>query len=508
MSVLVSEVVAGNGAIGARGPDSGIWAPPRRRLTVGLVLAVTLVAFEALAIATVMPVVARHLGDIRLYGWVFSAFMLASLVGIVAGGGLADRVPLTAPMVGGLAFFAAGLLIGGTATSMPVLVAGRAVQGVGAGVVPSMAYVAISRGYPPESRPRMFAVLSTAWVVPGLAGPAIATGITAAAGWRWVFLALLPLVVVAGGVALVGLRSLPTTGRRALAPGRARARAGSQAVAVTGVVLGAGGLLATLTAGDLIAVVPGVAVGGGVLVWCLRRLTPEGTLTVRRGLPATVASRGLITACFYAADAYVPYEVTTVRHSPTFLTGLVLTAATVTWTAGSWIQARTVQRVGPRRLIRLGEALVVLAIGAMVAVLLPGVPPPVAIPAWGLAGLGMGIAYAPLSLATLDRAGPGEEGAATSSLQLCDVLGTALGTGVAGALVAASVHGLHLGAPTGVALAFAVGAAVGLVAIVAGSRLPERLLAGGAGPADAPRPQGSAGADVGGPALSPRPAEA
>src|ERR1700760_3687038 len=93
----------------------GIWAPAQRPLTVGLVLAVTFVAFEALAVATILPVVGRHLGDLRLYGWVFSAFLLASLIGIVLAGTLADRVPLGRLMLAGLASFALGLVIGGGA---------------------------------------------------------------------------------------------------------------------------------------------------------------------------------------------------------------------------------------------------------------------------------------------------------------------------------------------------------------------------------------------------------
>src|SRR3984957_2086214 len=96
----------------------GIWAPGRRPLTVGLVLAVTFVAFEALAVATILPVVGRHLGDLRLYGWVFSAFLLASLIGIVVAGTLADRAPLGRPMLAGLALFTLGLVIGGSAPDM------------------------------------------------------------------------------------------------------------------------------------------------------------------------------------------------------------------------------------------------------------------------------------------------------------------------------------------------------------------------------------------------------
>src|ERR1700758_1523228 len=68
------------------GQGGGLMAPQRRALTVGLVLTITFVASEALAVVTVMPVVARDLGGLRLYGWVFSGFMLGSVVGIVAAG--------------------------------------------------------------------------------------------------------------------------------------------------------------------------------------------------------------------------------------------------------------------------------------------------------------------------------------------------------------------------------------------------------------------------------------
>src|SRR5256885_13203812 len=84
---------------GDEGRVPGLWAPQRRALTTGLVLTVTFVASEALAVVTVMPVVARDLGGLRLYGWVFSAFMLGSVVGIVAAGPEADRrgPPLPVP---------------------------------------------------------------------------------------------------------------------------------------------------------------------------------------------------------------------------------------------------------------------------------------------------------------------------------------------------------------------------------------------------------------------------
>ncbi len=117
----------------------------------------------------------------------------------------------------------------------------------------------------------------------------------------------------------------------------------------------------------------------------------------------------------------------------------------------------------------------------MCVALLPSVPPALAIVAWALAGGGIGTAYAPLSVTALDRAAPGEEGRATSALQLCDVLGQALGTGIAGAIVATATAGS--GHRTAAVLAFAFAIAVALIAITAGARLPDQVSP--APPADA-----------------------
>ena len=117
------------------------------------------------------------------------------------------------------------------------------------------------------------------------------------------------------------------------------------------------------------------------------------------------------------------------------IAGLALTAATLTWTTGAWMQERLVNRVGPRSLVRAGFLLILVGAAVFAAAVSSGVPAAVGIFGWGIAGLGMGLAYAPLSLIVLGEATVGQEGAAASALQLSDVLGIALGTGVAGARV-------------------------------------------------------------------------
>jgi hypothetical protein len=112
-----TEERAGNGEPGDNGNHDivGVWSPGVRRLTAGLSMTITLVAFESLSVATILPVVSRHLGDLRLYGWVFSAFFLSSLVGIVVSGAVSDSRGIGLPLVGGLLIFGAGLAIAGTA---------------------------------------------------------------------------------------------------------------------------------------------------------------------------------------------------------------------------------------------------------------------------------------------------------------------------------------------------------------------------------------------------------
>ena len=196
-----------------------------------------------------MPIVAKELGDLELYGWVFSAFFLGSLIGIVVVGGAIDRGGLAVPFAIGLGLFAIGLLIGGLSPSMPILVGARFLQGLGAGTIQPIAYVAIGRTLPESLRPRMFATLSTAWVLPGVIGPAIAGTVGDTVGWRYVFLGLLPLIALAGALTLGALHAIADVPPPA-DPARSAARRGRLPLAII-VALGSGLLTVGLTTGLL-----------------------------------------------------------------------------------------------------------------------------------------------------------------------------------------------------------------------------------------------------------------
>lgn len=461
----------------------GLWSPQRRNLTIGLVLTITLVAFEALAVSTIMPVVARELGDLELYGWVFTMFMLGSLIGIVVSGGVIDRRGLGIPFVVGLGLFAIGLILGGLAPSMPVLILARFIQGLGAGTVPPIAYVAIGRSLPEGLRPKMFATLSTAWVLPGVMGPAVAGVVADTIGWRVVFLGLLPFIAVAAAMSFSAIRRI--------GPAEPADEGLGDALAATSlrrrlplallVAIGTGMFLAGLGSSDPLMAITLIALGGVLAIVALRYLTPPGTLRLDRGLPTAVAMRGMLTFAFFAVDAYVALALVEWRGLTATQAGISLTAATLTWTAGSWIQARLAQRWTPDRFVRAGLVAVIAGLASFMVVLLPEVSPWLAVPTFGLAGLGMGLAYAPLTLIVLSEAPVAEQGSASSALSLTDSLGTALGTGVTGAIVAISIRAGDGPAP-GLAGGFAVAVVVGLLASLAGYRLRPLTRVATAGP--------------------------
>ncbi|MHB8892940.1 MAG: MFS transporter [Candidatus Limnocylindrales bacterium] len=418
----------------AEARTADLLAPGLRGLTLGLVLTITLAALESLAIGTVMPVVAADLGNIELYGWVYSAFFLGSLVGIVVTGGALDRMPLWRPFVVGLGLFALGLAMGGFAPTMPILIVARFIQGLGAGSVGPTAYTAIGRCLPERLQPRMFAMLSTAWVVPGIIGPSLAAIVGQAFGWRWVFLGLLPFLALSGGLALSALRNVP-----AAVPAADDEAAAATVRRLPNALLaaaGAGLLVAALTAQEVWLMVAGSVLGVALLLPAIRRLTPAGTLVLAAGVPAAIFLRGVMTFAFFSGDAYIPLLLQTWRGTSPTLTGVVFTVTTLAWSAGTWVQARRIEDWGPRRFITLGFVLIAVGSALTLPTVLPWVPPEITILTWTLPGLGMGFMYSAVTLVVLRGVAATEQGSATSALQLSDILGTALGTGMAGAITA------------------------------------------------------------------------
>lgn len=412
----------------------GVLGRPYRALSVGIVSVVLLIAFEATAVGTAMPVAARELDGVALYAFAFSGYFTTSLFGMVLAGQWSDRRGPLAALTAGIGAFAAGLVVAGTARTMWVFILGRAVQGLGGGLVIVALYVVVGRAYPERLRPAIMAAFAAGWVVPSVVGPLASGAVTEHLGWRWVFLGIPALVVFPLALALPQIR------RRASGPVDAEAGTASfdrrRIRLALGISLGAG--LLQYAAQDLrpLSLLPGLA-GAVLLVPAVLGLLPRGTYRAARGLPSVVLLRGLSAGSFIAAESFVPLMLVTQRGLSPTLAGFSLAAGGATWALGSWAQSRP--RVTPyrERLMTVGMVLVAAAIVTAPSVLLPSVPVWIVAVAWGFGCFGMGLVISSTSVLLLRLSAPEEAGTNSAALQISDALSNVVLLAATGAAFAA-----------------------------------------------------------------------
>lgn len=429
--------------------------------TIGMFSLCALVAFEATAVTTVMPTVAKDLGNVGLYAMAFAAPLASGVVGMVAAGAWSDRRGPVLPLVAALVLFALGLVVCGLAPSMEVLVAGRIVQGLGGGALTVGLYVVVGLVFPPALQPGVFAAFAAAWVLPTLFGPALAAWIAHALGWEWVFLGA---VILAFGAASLLAPAL----RRLSAPASDSSGTPSSATRLAWAAVAAAAVLALDLLGSREGAVALLAVVAGVLILVsLRRLLPTGTLLARRGLPAVIATRGLISAAFFCGEAYIVFVLMDHWGLSAGTAGLALTAVGIVWALASQVQSRLGERVSDAAALCWGSGLVLGGLVALTLFVWAGLPWGLAMLAYIVAGAGMGFGYPRTGVATLAASTDANRGFNSSALSVAEALGAALALSLSGVTFeAAGRAGLDP-----FAAVFVLASVVSVAALVAASRI-------------------------------------
>ncbi len=444
--------------VATRGTGS-VWSPQYVWVTIGAIALVFLAAMQALAVTTVMPIVADDLDGASLYAVAFAGTLATSVIGMVAVGAWSDRSGPVWPLTSAVVFFLAGLVLAGLAPTMGILVAGRLVQGLGTGGMTVALYVVVARIYPPSLHGRVFAAFSAAWVIPSLIGPFLAGAVTEYLHWRWVFLGVALLTLIA--YALVAAR-LWTTPLGSDEPSTARIL--PRMACAVAVAIGALGLSLSGELGEWAWT--GVAASVVIIVLAIRPLLPARTLLSGRGLPSVVLMRGLIAGSLFGAEIYVPYLlIDGYGFSPTWA-GLGLTAAAITWAVGADLQGRFGDRLGNARITVIGTAQLFAATAIAAATALWHLPPWVLIAGWAFAGGGMGLMYPRLTVLTLAYSTPQNQGFNSSALSISDSVGAASTIAVMGLAFTALVA-----SDAGFVVVFGIAGLIALLALVPGLRM-------------------------------------
>ncbi|MFZ9987294.1 MAG: MFS transporter [Candidatus Nanopelagicales bacterium] len=405
-------------------------------MTIGVVAAITLFAFEGIAVSTVMPAVAIEFDGLGVYAWAFNAYVAASLVGMVVAGSWCDRNGPRRSMWAGLGVFSAGAVVAGLAPSMAVLIAARGVQGLGGGALIVAAYVLIARAYPEELRPKAFSLMAASWVVPALIGPLIAGWLTETLTWRLAFL-LVPLVLILPALMLRDVLRAHDGGTGE-SLGQARiVRALLTACGLTIAMVGflrPGGLPVWVDASLVVA-------GLAVIVTSVRGLLPEGALRLGRGLPTTVLMRGILAGAFFGAEAFIPLALVEQRGLSITVAGLTLSVSALGWWLGSYAQSRIPESTDRARTVQVGALIVTVGLLSLPLCLVSTLPAWLCAISYFVASLGMGLCFPSIAVQTLRLSPVDEQGANSAALQISDAILSSLMLALLGAVHAAAVAG-------------------------------------------------------------------
>ena len=423
---------------GSQDPDGsatgGLFAPRHLPVMVGVTSSVLLTAFEAMAVSTAMPIAVADLRGLPFYSLAFSAYLTLSLLGMVLAGQRSDARGPRLPFLAGTGLFGVGLVLAGSATSMGQFVAGRAVQGLGGGLVIVSLYVVVARALPERLHGKAFSAMAGCWVLPAIVGPFVSGFLAEHASWRWVFLGAAALIVFPLGFLAGPPRTLPRPEPTKPTPAdvaRLRTVRICAALAALGVGLFQLGGQEPNWIGAVL--VPLAVV---LLVPSAPKLLPRGIFRAGRGLPTVIALRGLLAGAYFGIEAFVPLMLVQERGMSATAAGLSLTGAAISWALAAWLINRPgVQARIPRaRMVRIGIAITVVALLGTLAAISPRTPVWTAAAAMFAAAFGMGMAFPNISVLTLELSGPGDQGANSAALQVADGMTSTLSIAVAGAI--------------------------------------------------------------------------
>jgi EmrB/QacA subfamily drug resistance transporter len=400
----------------------------RRRATLGVLLGIFLAAVDGTIVSTAMPTVVGALGGLQYYSWAFAAYMLFAAVSMPLYGRLADIYGRKKLFYVGVACFLVGSVLCGLARNMLQLVAFRSVQGVGAGAMFAIPYTILGVVYPPDQRGKAIGLGSSVWGISSVLGPILGFAVVETLGWRWVFFLGIPIGVAA--VALVA-SSLPES------TGSADPDVDYLGAATLVVGVGAALVGLQLLESASVAAVPLLGVGGVGLVafYAVERRATQPLVPLSlfrdRTFSSTNATAFLSSFALFAAITYVPLYVQSVGNGAGSAAVAVFPIS-IGWSGTSVLSGQVVARVGERRLVRAGTALLVVAFGLAAAVWSTATPLWVLVANVFLMGVGMGALTPPLLTAIQNHLGADRMGLATSSQQFFRNLGGTAGVAVLG----------------------------------------------------------------------------
>jgi MFS family permease len=426
-----------------------IFSPRYFALSIGIILSVMAVGFEGLSVTTIAPSIAGDLNGLSLFGWIFSTYLLAQIIGTLVVGRIIDRRGPAVPFTIALLLFIVGLIAAATSGDMYTMIGSRAMQGLGAGAMMTCVYTAISLSYPDELRAKILGAFGTAYVLPSMLGPYVAGLIADQWSWRFVFWGILPILMISALLSLPAFTKLKTPKTQ----GDIGASSTWNALLLT---MGTGIFLVGLSMLPSIMGFVLVIIGLVLMIFPLRKLLPKGTLTLRRGMPAILATRGLFFAAYTSTQNFLVLALIDVKGITPSQAGLIVASAALSWCVIAYLQGRWDSAdQGRGRHTRIILGVLLLAIGITIVIWIPVVTVTVAVIGQIIAGIGIGLAHPISGVVAFSQTGEGGVGNTSANLQFADSFTPGVVIGIGGSiLVVCQAGGMSLQSGLIVAMGF------------------------------------------------------
>ncbi|ROS05482.1 putative MFS family arabinose efflux permease [Sinobacterium caligoides] len=392
-------------------------------LLIGLILIEAIYAFDTMVLAIAMPSVANDLDGQAWYSIGFGVFILASLVGVVWSGSSVDSRGAHYALLRGFACFSLGLIVAALAENFFVFIVARGIQGLGGGVLTTAANALINAAYDREQRPRIIALLNTAWMVPALLAPGVGGFLVEGIGWRYIFWLQLPILLVIGYFFLPLVRQYKPS---------SSSQVNFSLTPTLQLVFASALILLLLNQAEVSPLLLLLPLAFMLLFKALQRLLPPGTLSAHYGLAASLCGLALTTFVFYLSEIFIPLLLTEAYQLSATSAGFALTMAAVTWPIGGALQAWLIQRYSYRFCVSAGS---IAMIGGLFLLLLQawlGWSHLWIYLAWGYMGACLGQLKAAGRACAMEFTQPGQEGSTASAKGVLDALAGGLAAGVAG----------------------------------------------------------------------------
>lgn len=432
--------------VGSAPAPSSAPRPAGRRIAlimVSLILAIVPVQLDALVAATALPTIAGDLGGFGMLPWIATAYLLAMAVGTIVAGRLGDLTGRRAMLLISLSVFAVGSALSGLAPSMGVLIAARALQGLGAGMTFTNLLAVVADVAPPEKRARYHGIVASVAPVSMLVGPWVGGLITDHLSWRWIFWLNVPLVALSLlGVALLVRLPAPVARGRVDVAGLALA-----AVTGSGVVLAVtwGGNQYAWDSWQVLAAAAAAVVGLTALVAVERRaeqpVLPLALFRQRSVVLALLILAVGMGVVLMTATNYLPMFLELVQGRSAADSGLLLLPLLLPGIATGLLVGRWTTTGGRMRTAMIAGTAALAVASALLATMSPTTPGLLTATYQVLAGVGIGMLFQTPMVLIQNSVERAEVGAASGTAGFVRMLGAAVGTGALGSVFSAAVQG-------------------------------------------------------------------